>query len=135
MPSRNLVGIAISHYFLSHILNYPSVADAKMEMPVLIQSLKSSILSSTSFQFNNTFWGVVNTKSPQLPPSAATGAPPPPPETWIKLSSVFSFILQAMQICFPPGICTYPLTSNMRQNCCESRGSAAGTTALEQGTK
>ena len=31
-----------------------------MEIPVLIRSLKSSILSSTSFQTGNTFWGVVS---------------------------------------------------------------------------
>ena len=28
-----------------------------MEMPVLVWSLKSSILSSTSFQMGKTFWG------------------------------------------------------------------------------
>ena len=31
-----------------------------MEIPVLVQSLKSSILSSTSFQMGKTFWGVVS---------------------------------------------------------------------------
>ena len=31
-----------------------------MEMPVLVWSLKSSILSSTSFQMGKTFWGVVS---------------------------------------------------------------------------
>ena len=37
-----------------------SAADVKMEIPVLLQSLKSSILSSTSFQMGKTFWGVVS---------------------------------------------------------------------------
>ena len=37
-----------------------SPADVKMEIPVLVQSLKSSILSSTSFQMGKTFWGVVS---------------------------------------------------------------------------
>ena len=35
-------------------------ADVKMETPVLVRSLKSSILSSTSFQMGKTFWGVVS---------------------------------------------------------------------------
>ena len=35
-----------------------SAADVKMEIPVLVRSLKSSILSSTSFQMDKTFWGV-----------------------------------------------------------------------------
>ena len=37
-----------------------SAADVKMEIPVLVRSLKSSILSSTSFQTGKTFWGVVS---------------------------------------------------------------------------
>ena len=37
-----------------------SAADVKMEIPVLLWSLKSSILGSTSFQMNKTFWGVVS---------------------------------------------------------------------------
>ena len=37
-----------------------SVADVKMEIPILVWSLKSSILSSTSFQTGKTFWGVVS---------------------------------------------------------------------------
>ena len=37
-----------------------SAADVKMEIPVLVPSLKSSILSSTSFQIGKTFWGVVS---------------------------------------------------------------------------
>ena len=35
-------------------------ADVKMEIPVLVRSLKSSILSSTRFQMGKTFWGVVS---------------------------------------------------------------------------
>ena len=31
-----------------------------MEMQVLVRSLKSSSLSSTSFQSDNTFWGMVS---------------------------------------------------------------------------
>ena len=31
-----------------------------MEIPVLVRSLQSSILSSTSFQMDNTVWGVVS---------------------------------------------------------------------------
>ena len=31
-----------------------------MEIPVLVRSLKSSILSSTSFQMDKTVWGVVS---------------------------------------------------------------------------
>ena len=34
------------------------MAVVKMEIPVLVQSPKSSILSSTSFQMGKTFWGV-----------------------------------------------------------------------------
>ena len=34
-----------------------SAADVKVEIPVLIQSLKSSSLSSTSFLLKETFWG------------------------------------------------------------------------------
>ena len=37
-----------------------SAADVKMEIPVLVRSLKSSILSSTSFQMGKIFWGVVS---------------------------------------------------------------------------
>ena len=37
-----------------------SAADVKMEIPVLVRSLKSSILSSTSFQMGQIFWGVVS---------------------------------------------------------------------------
>ena len=45
-----------------------SAADVKMEIPVLVRSLKSSILSSTSFQMGKTFWGVVKT-DPRIPPN------------------------------------------------------------------
>ena len=34
-----------------------SAADVKKEIPVLVQSLMSTTLSSTSFQSDNTFWG------------------------------------------------------------------------------
>ena len=37
-----------------------SAAQIKMEIPVLVQSLKSSILSSTSLQMNKTFCGVAS---------------------------------------------------------------------------
>ena len=49
-----------------------SVADVKMEIPVLIRSLKSSILGSTGFQMDETFWGVVNAAVEQ---SAGNSAP------------------------------------------------------------
>ena len=37
-----------------------SVADVKMEIPVLVQSLKSSTMSSTSLQLDKTFRGVLS---------------------------------------------------------------------------
>ena len=37
-----------------------SAAGVKMEIPVLVRSLKSSILSSTSLQRDKTFWGVAS---------------------------------------------------------------------------
>ena len=37
-----------------------SAADVKMEIPVLVRSLKSSIFCSTSLQMGKTFWGVVS---------------------------------------------------------------------------
>ena len=37
-----------------------SVADVKVEIPALLRSLKSSILRSTSFPMNKTFWGVAS---------------------------------------------------------------------------
>ena len=40
-------------------------ADVKMEIPVLVRSLKTSILSSTSFQMGKTFWGVVSAAGEQ----------------------------------------------------------------------
>ena len=39
---------------------YPSPLDVKMEITVLIQSLKSSILRSASLQKESIFWGVVS---------------------------------------------------------------------------
>ena len=42
--------------FLEALL-YMSAADVKIEIPVLVQSLKSSIFSSTSFRMERTFWG------------------------------------------------------------------------------
>ena len=36
------------------------MADVEMDITVLVQSLKSSILSLTSFQMDETFWGVVS---------------------------------------------------------------------------
>ena len=49
---------------LEKIIPYDSTLSAayvKIEIPVLIGSQKSSILSSTSFQMGKTFWGVVST--------------------------------------------------------------------------
>ena len=40
--------------------NDKSAADVKMEIPVLVRSLKSNILSSTSLQKDKTFRGVVS---------------------------------------------------------------------------
>ena len=41
-----------------------SAADVEMEIPGLVRTLKSSILSKTNFQLdNNTFSGVVNSSS------------------------------------------------------------------------
>ena len=45
--------------FLNVFSRWPA-ADVKMEIQVLARSLKSSILSSTSFQMGKTFWGVVS---------------------------------------------------------------------------
>ena len=45
---------------MSNIITDLSAADVKMEIPVLKQSLTSSILSSSSFQMGKTFWGVVS---------------------------------------------------------------------------
>ena len=44
------------HKVASHI--YKSEDIVKMEISALIRSLKSSILSSTSFQMDKSFWGV-----------------------------------------------------------------------------
>ena len=55
--------LAVKHILLkikgNKILT-PSTADVKMEIPVLVRTLNSSILSSTSFQMGKTFWGVVS---------------------------------------------------------------------------
>ena len=51
--------------FTAIIIWWGSVADVKMEIPVLVRSLKSSILSSTSFQMGKTFWGAVNADADQ----------------------------------------------------------------------
>ena len=40
-------------------LNSKSAADVKMEILVLVPSLKSNILSFTSFQMDETFWRLV----------------------------------------------------------------------------
>ena len=36
------------------------MSDVKIEIPVLVQSLRSGIFSSTSFQMVKTLWGVVS---------------------------------------------------------------------------
>ena len=46
-------------------MEIPVGADVKMEIPVLAQLLKSSILSSTSFQLGKTFWEVVSAAAEQ----------------------------------------------------------------------
>ena len=38
-----------------------SAADVRMEIPVIVRSLKSRLLSSTSFQMGKTFCGVATT--------------------------------------------------------------------------
>ena len=45
---------------LLHYDQFELAADVKMEIPVLVRSLKSSILSPTSFQMGKTFWGVAS---------------------------------------------------------------------------
>ena len=40
--------------------NARSAAEVKIELPVLVRTLKSSILSSTSFQMDETLRGVVS---------------------------------------------------------------------------
>ena len=52
------LGQAFREFCVDKLLLELSVADVKMEIPVLVRSLKSSILSSTSFQMVETFWGV-----------------------------------------------------------------------------
>ena len=51
-------GFFLHNYVLKVLIE--SAAYVKMEIPVLVRSLKSSILSSTSFQMGKTFWGVVS---------------------------------------------------------------------------
>ena len=48
------------HYRLLDWIAEMSAADVKMEIPVLVRSLKSSILSSTSLRMDKTFWRVVS---------------------------------------------------------------------------
>ena len=50
--------LSLSSPQLSNTLSGGSAADVKMEIPVLVRSLKSSILSSTRFQMDKTVWGV-----------------------------------------------------------------------------
>ena len=55
--------ICYYHFYYQYRYRYfflLSAADVKMEIPVLMRSLKSSILSSTSFQMAKTFWWVVS---------------------------------------------------------------------------
>ena len=51
--------ILTSFFLISWFIDW-SAADVKMEIPVLVWSLKSSILSSTSLQRDKTFWGEVS---------------------------------------------------------------------------
>ena len=57
-------------------LSVTSAADVKIEILVLVQSLKSSILSSTSFQMDQTFSGVVSAAVEQLALGADPRIPP-----------------------------------------------------------
>ena len=50
----------IHSYLVTSSKVMSSAADVKMEIPVLVRSLKSSILSLTSFQLGKTFWKVVS---------------------------------------------------------------------------
>ena len=45
--------------------SHKSAADVKMEIPVLVRSLKTSILSATSLQMDKTFWGVTSAAGEQ----------------------------------------------------------------------
>ena len=51
---------------------HKSMADVKMEIPVLVRSLKSSIFSSTGFQMDSTFWGVMSAAVEQFSSKANT---------------------------------------------------------------
>ena len=51
-------------------IGFIEAADVKMEILVLVHSLKSSILSSTSVQMGKTFWGVVSAAVEQSRPKA-----------------------------------------------------------------
>ena len=48
-------------YDMWYVYIWLSAGDVKMEIPVFVWSLKSSILRSTSIQIGKTFWGVVST--------------------------------------------------------------------------
>ena len=54
------VRISSASHNKAEIILIPNAADVKMEIPVLVRSLKSSILSSTIFQMSKTFWRVVS---------------------------------------------------------------------------
>ena len=45
---------------LMNIFDNESAADVKMEIPVIVQSVKSSTLSSTNLQMGKAFWGVLS---------------------------------------------------------------------------
>ena len=49
-----------SHFGLIALRDALCISDVKMEIPVLVRSLKSSILSSTSLQMGETFWKVAS---------------------------------------------------------------------------
>ena len=51
-----------------------SAADVKLEITVLVRSLKSSILSSTSSQLDDAFWGVGSAAVEQTRRKASWGA-------------------------------------------------------------
>ena len=52
-----------------------SAAFVKLEIPVLVQSRKSSILSPTSFQLNDTFWRMASAAIEQLRCKSQHGCP------------------------------------------------------------
>ena len=62
-PGKEEFNLGPGRYFRDLTEKYvylQSAADVKMEIPVLVRSLKSSILRSTSLQRDKTFWGVVS---------------------------------------------------------------------------